>query len=138
MAQNVFFVLSVLRIVKKMHYKLQGENYMKKIAIITGAAGGIGQIFVRELTKEPLDEIWAIGRNEDKLHALKKEFGEKIIPVCKDLTRNEDILSISDLVKEENASVVWLVNNAVSYSNNIIGGVTFTRFFMPRYSCQTR
>lgn len=85
---------------------------MKKIAIITGAAGGIGQIFVRELTKEPLDEIWVIGRNEDKLHALKKEFGEKIVPVCKDLTENEDILSISDLLKEKKASVVWLVNNA--------------------------
>ena len=51
---------------------------MKKIAIITGATGGIGQIFVRELTKEQLDEIWVIGRNEEKLHALKKEFGEKI------------------------------------------------------------
>ena len=67
---------------------------MKKIAMITGAAGGIGQIFVRELTKEPLDEIWVIGRNEERLHALKKEFGEKIVPLCKDLTVEADVLSI--------------------------------------------
>ncbi len=37
---------------------------MKKIAMITGASGGIGQIFVRELAKETLDEIWVIGRND--------------------------------------------------------------------------
>ena len=36
---------------------------MRKIAIVTGASGGIGQVFVRELTKEILDEIWIVGRN---------------------------------------------------------------------------
>lgn len=85
---------------------------MKKIAIITGASGGIGQIFVREFTKETLDEIWVIGRNEGRLLALKKEFGEKIVPICKDLTKDTDILSISDLLKEQKLSVLWLVNNA--------------------------
>ncbi len=85
---------------------------MKKIAIITGASGGIGQIFVRELTKEALDEIWIIGRNQERLLALKKEFGEKIVPICKNLTEETDILSISDLLKEQSLSVLWLVNNA--------------------------
>lgn len=85
---------------------------MKKIAIVTGASGGIGQIFVRELTKEILDEIWVIGRNEGRLLALKKEFGEKIVPICKDLTKDADILSVSDLLKEQTISVLWLVNNA--------------------------
>lgn len=85
---------------------------MKKIAIITGASGGIGQIFVRELTKETLDEIWVIGRNQERLFALKKEFGEKIVPICKDLTADTDILSVSDLLKEQTISVLWLVNNA--------------------------
>lgn len=85
---------------------------MKKIAIVTGASGGMGQVFVRELAKETLDEIWIIGRNEQRLLALKNEFGERIIPVCKDLTKNEDILSFSDLLKKQNLSVMWLVNNA--------------------------
>lgn len=56
MAQNVFFVLSVLRIVQRMHCKLGRGVYMKEIAIITGTAGGIGQIFVRELTSESIYE----------------------------------------------------------------------------------
>lgn len=85
---------------------------MKKIAIVTGASGGIGQIFVRELTKEILDEIWVVGRNEQRLLALKDEFGGKIVPVCKDLTKSADLLSFSDLLEVQEVSVVWLINNA--------------------------
>lgn len=85
---------------------------MKKTAIITGASGGMGRIFVRELYREALDEIWVIGRNEERLIRLQKEFGEKILPVCRDLARDEDVLSVGDLLKEREASVLWLVNNA--------------------------
>ena len=85
---------------------------MKKIAIVTGASGGMGQVFVQELAKEALDEIWIIGRNEQRLLALKNQFGEKITPICKDLTKNADVLSLSDILKKQNPSVLWLVNNA--------------------------
>ena len=85
---------------------------MRKIAIVTGASGGIGQVFVRELTKEILDEIWVVGRNEQRLLALKDEFGGKIVPICKDLTKSEDLLSFSDLLKVQKVSVLWLINNA--------------------------
>ena len=36
----------------------------KRVAIITGATGGIGREFVQVLMDEELDEIWAVGRNE--------------------------------------------------------------------------
>lgn len=85
---------------------------MKKIAIVTGASGGIGQAFVRELVRENLDEIWVAGRNSRRLLALKSEYGEKIIPVSMDLTKNEDLHSFHDLLKRETPSVLWLVNNA--------------------------
>lgn len=85
---------------------------MRKIAIVTGASGGIGRVFVRELTKETLDEIWVVGRNEQRLLALKNEFGKQIIPICMDLTKNENLLSFYDLLKKQNPSVLWLVNNA--------------------------
>lgn len=87
---------------------------MRKIAIVTGASGGIGRVFVRELTKEILDEIWIVGRNEQRLLALKNELGEKIVPICKDLTKTADLLSFSDLLKVQEVSVLWLVNNAGS------------------------
>lgn len=85
---------------------------MKKIAIVTGASGGIGQVFVRELAKEALDEIWAVGRNYKRLLALKEEFGDIIVPICKDLTKSDEILSVSERLKEQEQSVLWLVNNA--------------------------
>ncbi|MFQ7078992.1 MAG: hypothetical protein ACLRSW_14210 [Christensenellaceae bacterium] len=46
---------------------------MKKIALVTGAAGGLGRAFVAELIKEELDEIWSIGRNR-KAGALEGIF----------------------------------------------------------------
>lgn len=85
---------------------------MRKIAIVTGASGGIGQKFVQELLKETLDEIWVIGTNKQRLFALKDRFGEKILPVCIDLTNRADLLSISDLLRGRDLIVKWLVNNA--------------------------
>lgn len=85
---------------------------MKRIAIITGASGGIGQEFVRELAREALDEIWVTGRNEKRLLALREEYGERITPVCRDLTRDSDLLSFAALLEEQRPSVLWLVNNA--------------------------
>ena len=87
-------------------------NAMKNIAIVTGASGGIGRVFVCELAKEALDEIWVVGRNEKRLLALKEEFGAKIMPVCIDLTENADLFSFYDLLKNQNPTVLWLINNA--------------------------
>ena len=45
---------------------------MRKIVIITGATGGLGQEFVRQICfAGEQDEIWAIGRNKEKLETLK-------------------------------------------------------------------
>lgn len=103
---------------------------MKKIAVITGASGGLGKEFVRQVINE-VDEVWAIGRNVAKLEELRTEFGEtnsnggegrrgaagsKIIPLQMDLsdTKSYDLLS-GRLESEGGASAVeisWLINNA--------------------------
>ena len=64
----------------------------KKIAIVTGATGGIGKEFIRVLMKEVLDEVWVIGRNKEQLARLKRQYGEKIIPICVDLTNTLQLL----------------------------------------------
>ena len=59
---------------------------MAKIAIITGAAGGIGSVFTDRLSSmEDIDEIWAVGRNPDKLEALRSVY-TKVVPVVTDLS----------------------------------------------------
>mgnify|MGYP000996674688 CR=1 FL=1 len=35
----------------------------KRIAIITGATGGIGKEFAAQIYSESIDEIWAVARN---------------------------------------------------------------------------
>ena len=62
------------------------ETVTKEIAIITGATGGIGKEFVSKINEEPLDEIWIIGRNKERLTAIKEQYGEKMVPICMDLT----------------------------------------------------
>ena len=58
---------------------------MNKVAIITGATSGLGLETVKNLEKFfDVDEIWAIGRNAEKLDALKK-LSDKILPLEMDL-----------------------------------------------------
>ena len=84
----------------------------KRIAIITGATGGIGREFTRLLVEEDIDEVWTVARNEKKLEEVKKLYGEKVIPLAKDLTHTEEICEIEEKIKRENAEVLYLVNNA--------------------------
>ena len=44
------------------------------IAIITGATGDIGEEFVKNLLAET-DQVWAVGRSENKLTSLKAKYG---------------------------------------------------------------
>ena len=85
---------------------------MKKIAIITGATGGIGQEFVRQLLKEELDEIWAVARNEKKLKELRERFGEKVRLVPMDLSDSGQLKKLGLLLAEETLQIQYLINNA--------------------------
>ena len=85
---------------------------MKKIAIITGATGGIGSEFVRQILRYDLDEVWAIGRNEMKLKELCNTYGEKIIAVTADLSEISGIEIIERMLSEQNPEVRFLINNA--------------------------
>ena len=91
---------------------------MKKIAVITGASGGLGKEFVRQIINE-VDEVWAIGRNVAKLETMKGEFGEagsKIIPLQMDLSDTKSSDQLSGKLESEGGSaaieISWLVNNA--------------------------
>lgn len=84
----------------------------KKIALITGATGGLGYCLLQELLKEPLDEIWAFGRNEERLDSLKKQFGERVRTVRADLTDKEFPALLDGLLTESKPNVAFLVNNA--------------------------
>ena len=84
---------------------------MADIAIITGATGGIGVEFVKAIhLLNDIDEIWAVGRNTEKLKRLEEEY-EKIVPVEADLACN-GICIIGEKIENEKPNIRMLINNA--------------------------
>ena len=84
---------------------------MKRIALVTGATGGIGEEFVSRIEEtEEVDEIWAVGRNKEKLEKLCKDHG-KVRAVEADLA-NDGIECIKKKLSSEEVDVKILVNNA--------------------------
>ena len=86
---------------------------MKKIAIITGASSGLGVELYKEIQKEPLDEVWVIARRSDRLEKIRDDYGKiptKVIPM--DITLNESISKLENMLTEEPYNVRFLFNNA--------------------------
>ena len=84
------------------------------IAVITGASSGLGWEYAREVynTRADLDEIWVIARREDRLKELQAELGSTVIPVAFDITDPQAVENYISLLKEKNATVKLLINNA--------------------------
>jgi len=80
----------------------------KNIAIVTGASSGMGREFVRELDKEGLDEIWAIGLGKEDLDNIVKESKTKVIPFNLDLTEEESFVAIRNMLDSDKPNVTWL------------------------------
>ena len=85
----------------------------KNIAIVTGASSGIGKEFVGLLLKEDgIDEMWAIGRNDERLKEVKEFDKERVRIFSMDLTDRRNLDIIEALISSEDVNVKWLVNCA--------------------------
>lgn len=81
------------------------------IAIITGASGGIGSEFARQLKQLGLaDEFWFVARSENKMQALADELGVKAKIIGADLTEQEGIDKVRIALEEEKPRVKFLIN----------------------------
>lgn len=88
---------------------------MKTIALITGASSGLGLEFAKLFAKDGHDTI-LVARSENKLKELadelKNQHGTNSYVFAKDLSREEDVESLINSIKEQNLKVEFLVNNA--------------------------
>ncbi len=84
------------------------------IAVITGASSGLGWEYAKEIynTRTDLDEIWVIARREERLKELQAELGSTIVPVAFDITDPQAVENYIAVLKEKNATVKLLINNA--------------------------
>lgn len=85
---------------------------MKKIAILTGATGGLGREFLKQILLEDIDEVWAIARNKEKLSELQKEYGKKVISITLDLSEGSSFEHLKNMLAEKKPVVSYLINNA--------------------------
>ena len=85
---------------------------MKTIAIVTGATGGIGEAFVKELRRGSFDEIWCIARDQGKLEALQHKYGKRIRSFSLDLTKEESLEVFQACLEKEAIRIGYLINNA--------------------------
>ena len=86
-----------------------------KLALVTGASGGIGETFARFLAAEKYD-LLLVARGGDKLTALAKELSAKhgiqAHGFSADLSKPESVAAVEIRLKELNRPLDLLVNNA--------------------------
>ena len=88
---------------------------MEKVALITGASGGIGLELARLFAYDKKN-LLLVARNESKLAKIKQELEKdhliKVFILAVDLSLIEGFYSIQEFVKQHNLLVEYLVNNA--------------------------
>ncbi|WP_440135053.1 SDR family NAD(P)-dependent oxidoreductase [Chitinophaga sancti] len=86
-----------------------------KVTLITGASGGIGEAFARQLAKEG-HNLLLIARSVNKLKSLCGELSQQYkitahyLPI--DLAQQGSDARIAAEVRDKNLEVDWLINNA--------------------------
>lgn len=94
---------------------VNNQHNMKKIALITGASGGIGKEFAH-IHAEKGGDLIVVARRKDKLNELKfeleKKHGVQVVVIEKDLSEPGSAKELYDEIEARNFEVEYLLNNA--------------------------
>jgi NAD(P)-dependent dehydrogenase (short-subunit alcohol dehydrogenase family) len=86
-----------------------------RVALITGGAGGLGEVFARTLSAAGADVV-LVGRREEPLQtlasALKQETGRRAMALPADITDPTQVRRMADKATGEMGKVDILINNA--------------------------
>jgi UDP-glucose 4-epimerase len=91
-----------------------GEEWKGKVAVVTGASGGIGTAIASKLAREGL-KVVLVARRRDRLESLAsqiRESGGEVLVVAADLTDERERLRVVDEVHAAYETVDVLVNSA--------------------------
>ena len=83
-----------------------------KTIVLTGASSGIGREMSKRLVRNYGAMVIGIGRNEDKLKALKTQLGDKFRYHAMDVSVKENWENFANTLKMEGAGIDLLINNA--------------------------
>ncbi len=86
----------------------------KRIALITGASGGLGRSYALLIDRKSkdIDELWLVGRRESGLRETEALLRRPAKCIRMDLTETEAVAALKNRFSEENAVVRYLVNCA--------------------------
>ena len=93
------------------------EHENDRIAMLTGAAGVVGQATARTLVKNGYRVIM-VDLDEEKLDHLAHELGSRAHPMVMDISRSEQVAQSCEMIRRDIGSVSILINNAGVLSNN--------------------
>lgn len=96
------------------------NNKYPRIAIVTGATSGIGEATVRKFNASGYGVI-GTGRNQEKLDALEKEFGEAFVGLAADVSEKELPARLFNLGQKKYGRVpdIVVVNAGVGLGGSI-------------------
>ena len=86
----------------------------QRLAVVTGAARGIGRAIVLELLKQGR-KVAGLDLNAEQLADLEKvakEAGFSVITCCVDITKTDKLTEVLEKLAEEHGGIAILVNNA--------------------------
>ena len=91
-----------------------------KVAVITGAAGGVGKATVKRLASEGC-KVVLIGRNRKSLDKVAEVIQEKknVLAIKADLTKEGEVVSAAEQTISKFETIDILVNNAGIISDPI-------------------
>ena len=98
--------------------------------VVTGASRGIGYELVRFLSKDPDNRVFAVSRNERKLHDLKElcatqHMIDNVEVIAGDLTEPEAAFSVREKIGAQVSHINGLVNNAGTLLNKPFETINF-------------
>ncbi|MCR6108929.1 SDR family oxidoreductase [Bacillus sp. A301a_S52] len=90
-------------------------DYKGKVALVTGASGGIGKQYAKELASKGSDVI-LVARSKEKLEALATELSSayriRTYSLPTDLSKADSVASLAQQIEDLNLNVDILINNA--------------------------
>ena len=105
------------------------EASTKRVAIITGAAEGIGRGIALRLAKDGLDlGLFDLPRAEARLgelaDTLRKEYGTKVTTVYGDVSKEDDVKKLVETVVQEHGSLYAV---GAQFARRVVGTEVLTR-----------
>jgi 3-oxoacyl-[acyl-carrier protein] reductase len=88
-----------------------------KLALVTGAAGVVGEAVTRAFIEDGL-RVAMVDLDRDRLDTLAAEFGDDAIPLTLDVSNPQQIAEICAGLRQDHGEVEVLVNNAGLLSNH--------------------